>query len=174
MRDFSAVYDEHVWHVYGFFAYRLRNRGEAEDLTQRTFERGLRAYGRYDASQASVGTWLLAIARNLLIDHFRADRSARNDPLDGVDAEHRALEAPAQLPDLGLEPALERALATLSQREREIIALRFGGDLTGPEIAKLLGLSLANVQQILSRSLRRMRAALEPSPDELAALRRSA
>jgi RNA polymerase sigma factor (sigma-70 family) len=160
-RDFSAVYDEHVWQVYGFLAYRLRNRSEAEDLTQLTFERALRAWGRYDASQATVGTWLMAIARNLLIDHFRSDRSARNEPLDDVDAEHRSLQAKPQPPDLGLEPDLERALATLSDRERELIALRFGGDLSGPEIAELTDLSLANVQQILSRSLRRMRAELD-------------
>jgi RNA polymerase sigma factor (sigma-70 family) len=50
----------------------------------------------------------------------------------------------------------------LPEREREIIALRFGGDLTGPEIAALTGLSLANVQQILSRSLRPLREDLEP------------
>ena len=62
---------------------------------------------------------------------------------------------------LGLDPALERALAELGEREREIIALRFGGDLSGPEIAQLTDLTLANVQQILSRSLRRMRASLE-------------
>ena len=42
-----------------------------------------------------------------------------------------------------------------------MIALRFGGELTGPEIAELLDLSLANVQQILSRSLRRLRVELE-------------
>jgi RNA polymerase sigma-70 factor (ECF subfamily) len=164
-RDFSAVYDEHVWHVYGFFAYRLRNRSEAEDLTQLTFERALKAWGRYDASQATVGTWLMAIARNLLIDHFRTVRSARNEPLDDIDGEHRALEAKPQPPELGLEPDLEHALTTLSDRDRELIALHFGGDLTGPEIAALMDLSLANVQQILSRSLRRMRAQLEPSAD---------
>jgi len=50
----------------------------------------------------------------------------------------------------------------LGDRDRELIALRFGGDLTGPEIAELTGLSLANVQQILSRSLRRMRAEMDP------------
>jgi RNA polymerase sigma-70 factor (ECF subfamily) len=168
------MYDEHVWQVYGFFAYRLRNRSEAEDLTQLTFERALKAWRRYDASRATVGTWLMAIARNLLVDHFRADRSARNEPLDYVDAEHRSLEARAQPPDLGLEPDLERALATLSDRERELIALRFGADLSGPEIAALLDLTLANVQQILSRSLRRMRAQLEPAADPSAvALRRA-
>jgi len=53
------------------------------------------------------------------------------------------------------------ALASLGPREREIIALRFGGELSGPEIAEATGLTLANVQQILSRSLRGMRAVIE-------------
>jgi RNA polymerase sigma factor (sigma-70 family) len=62
---------------------------------------------------------------------------------------------------LGLEPELARALAGLADREREILALRYGAELTGPEIAELTGLKLANVQQIVSRSLRRLRASLE-------------
>ena len=159
--DFSAVYDEHIWQVYGFFAYRMRNRADAEDLTQRTFERALRSWSRYDPSRASVATWLLVIARNLLIDHVRADRSARQQPLDELDSGHGGLVDQGDQPDLGLEPELERALATLGERERELIALRFGGDLSGPQIAELTGLTVANVQQILSRALRRMRAALE-------------
>src|ERR1044072_5316498 len=169
-RDFSAVYDEHVWKVYGFFAYRLRTRADAEDLTQQTFERALKAWPRYDPSKASVGTWLIVIARNLLVDHFRADRSSRQQPLDELDGSHDALIDPSAEPDLGLEPDLERALSSLNGREREIIALRFGGELTGPEIAETTGLSLANVQQILSRSLRRMGAVI----DEEAATDRSA
>ncbi len=62
---------------------------------------------------------------------------------------------------VGVSPELAAALAALGERERELIALRYGADLTGPEIAELCGLTLANVQQILSRSLRRMRAELE-------------
>jgi RNA polymerase sigma factor (sigma-70 family) len=161
VRDFSAVYDEHVWQVYGFFAYRMRNRADAEDLTQQTFERALRSWSRYDPSRAGVATWLLVIARNLLIDHFRADRSARRQPLDELGGEHDALAETGEQPEIGLEPDLERALASLGARERDLIALRFGGDLTGPEIAEATGLSLANVQQILSRSLRRMRIVIE-------------
>jgi RNA polymerase sigma factor (sigma-70 family) len=160
-RDFSAVYDEHVWRVYGFFAYRIRSRADAEDLTQQTFERALRSWSRYDSSRASVATWLLVIARNLLVDHHRADRSPRQQPLDELGAGHDALVGSGPEPDLGLEPDLERALASLGAREREIIALRFGGELSGPEIAEATGLTLANVQQILSRSLRRMRAVME-------------
>ena len=160
-RDFAAVYDEHVWRVYGFFAYRMRSRADAEDLTQLTFERALKAWARYDPSRAGVATWLLAIARNLLVDHARADRSARQQPLDDLDTRDDALIHTGDAPDLGLEPDLERALASLGPRDREILALRFGGELTGPEIAAATGLTLANVQQILSRSLRRMRAVIE-------------
>jgi RNA polymerase sigma-70 factor (ECF subfamily) len=155
--DFTAIYDEHLWRVFGFFAYRLSSRADAEDLTQQTFERALRAWDRYDPARAGVASWLLVIARNLLIDHLRA---RRGNASAGDIADFGAPAAPDRY-ELGLEPELEQALAELSPRERELIALRFGGDLTGPEIAALTGLTLANVQQILSRALRRMRASLE-------------
>ena len=52
--EFSDVYDEEVWRVYGYFAYRLRSRSDAEDLTQLTFERALKAWDRFDPSRAEV------------------------------------------------------------------------------------------------------------------------
>jgi RNA polymerase sigma-70 factor (ECF subfamily) len=159
--DFTAVYDEHVERVYGFFSYRLRGGADVEDLTQQTFERALRAWGRYDPERAGVATWLLVIARNLLVDHLRSSRRLRERPLDDAPPDDPALAAAPDRHDLGLPPELERALMELGDRERELIALRFGGDLSCPEIAALTGLTLANVQQILSRSLRRMRASLE-------------
>lgn len=159
---FAGFYGEHVWHVYGFFGYRLRSREDVEDLTQMTFERALKAWHRFDEERASGKTWLIAIARNLLVDHFRrggselTERSASEEICEREDA----IESPHQR-GVGLSPELEQALSRLGRREHELIALRFGADLTGPEIAKLTGLSLANVQQILSRSLRRLRAELD-------------
>ena len=161
-RDFADVYDEHIWDVYGYVAYRLSSREEAEDVTQMAFERALKAWKRYDPSRASVKTWLISIAHNLLIDHYRASKGP-TELLDDELAERHGPHSLGPEQDLGLSPGLAAALATLSQRDREVIALRFGGDLTGPEIAALLDLSLSNVQQILSRSLRRLRAELEPS-----------
>ncbi|MBA2516273.1 MAG: RNA polymerase sigma factor [Solirubrobacterales bacterium] len=161
-RSIEAVYDEHVWRVYGFFAYRVDSRSDAEDLTQATFERAVRAYGRYDESRASVATWLLAIAQNLLIDHYRRNHGKGTDSIgeDGVHSDRLGQLAGPET-DLGLDHELAAALADLTPRDREIVALRFGGDLTGPEIAEVTGLTLANVQQVLSRALRRMRAFLE-------------
>lgn len=155
--DFTRAYDQHVWRVYGFLAYRLRDREAAEDLTQATFERALRAWARFDPRRASESTWLIAIARNLLIDHHRRDRSSLFEPIN----ERLAPTVPGPDERITTSPELLEALGQLTDRDREVIALRFGGDLTGPEIASLMDLSLANVQQILSRSLRRLRVLLE-------------
>jgi RNA polymerase sigma-70 factor (ECF subfamily) len=159
--DFGNVYDDEVWSVYGFFAYRVRCRDDAEDLTQLTFERALRAWPRFDPRRAPARVWLMTIARNLLIDHYRAQPSVVHRPLEEVDEAQLGTEITD--PDIGIDPQLAEALATLSPRDREIVALRFGGDLSGPEIAGMTGLSVSNVQQILSRSLRRLRGALEPT-----------
>ncbi len=165
--DFATAYDEEVWNVYGYLAYRLPSAADAEDLTQRTFERALRAWGRYDPARAPLRVWLLTIARNLLIDHYRADVWRREQAIEEVPEGALGSEMPQ--PDLGIDPELASALAHLTHRDREVVALRFGGDLSGSEIAEITGLSLANVQQIISRSLRRLRERLEGS--ELARLR---
>jgi RNA polymerase sigma factor (sigma-70 family) len=160
----ARLFDEHVWDVYGFVAYRIGNRGEAEDLTQQTFERALKAWGHFDPARGRPRTWLLAIARNLIIDHYRRDRSELHRHLGegGIGEEHLPAD---DGPDAsGVAAELAAALETLSARDREVVALRFGADLRGPEIADLLDLRLANVQQILSRSLRKLRSELE-SPD---------
>jgi RNA polymerase sigma-70 factor (ECF subfamily) len=155
--SYNQAVEDHMSDVYAFFVYRLSSRTDAEDLTQTTFERAYRAWGRYDARRASVRTWLLAIARNLLIDHYRRGSGRREQPLD----DELGVPAPDQGFDLGVAPALVAALGMLGEREREIIALRFGADMSGPEIAALTGLTLANVQQIMSRSLRRLRTELD-------------
>jgi RNA polymerase sigma-70 factor (ECF subfamily) len=154
--DFARVYDEHVWRVYGFISYRIGDRDLAEDLTQATFERALRAWSRFDPRKASERTWLLAIARNLTIDHHRRDRSGSTEPID----EHNAPAVAGPEERFISSPELIEALATLPDRDREVLGLRFGGDLTGPEIAEVLDLSLANVQQIVSRSLKKLRTLL--------------
>ena len=136
----------------------MGSRADAEDLTQQTFERALRAWQRFDPDRASPRTWLISIARNLLIDHYRRDRSAAQEPIEDHLSHH---ELVVEDEEVGLPAELAVALERLGDQERELIALRFGGELTGPEIADLTGLSLANVQQIFSRSLRRLRASLE-------------
>ena len=162
----ARLFDEHVWEVYGFIAYRIGNRAEVEDVTQQTFERALKAWRRFDPARAHPRSWLLAIARNLLIDHYRRDRSKLLRPLGEGGIPEDQLPSDEGPEAGGVSPALAAALETLSSRDREVVALRYGGDLRGPEIAELLDLRLANVQQILSRSLRKLREQLEAADAE--------
>jgi len=163
--DFAEAYEDSLPRVYAFFAYRTGSREDAEDLTQATFERALRHWRRYDPRRASPATWLLAIARNLLIDHARSAKARPSTVAWDTGAEEATETDP--IGALGPDPDLLAALAQLTPRDREIVALRFGADLTGPEIAALTDLTLANVQQIVSRSLRRLRELLE-QPDQAA------
>lgn len=157
--DLARVYEENVWRVYGFLAYRLRDPETAEDLTQVTFERAVRSFSRFDRRRASERTWLLAIARNALTDHQRRGSKIIWEPLD-----ERLLPRTAGPEDALVAGAdLRDALADLPERDREVLALRYGGEMTGAEIAELLDLGVANVHQILSRSLRKLRETLDPA-----------
>lgn len=150
------VYREHVGAVFAFFGYAV-SRQQAEDLTSATFERVIRAWGRYDPAKASERTWIMAIARNQLVDHQRRQRHRSAVSLD----EYPALAD--TLADEGFEArTLDRDevrswLDELSQRDRHVLGLRYGADLEAAQIATLMELSEANVHQIVSRSLRRLR-----------------
>jgi RNA polymerase sigma-70 factor (ECF subfamily) len=160
MRDaeFERLYEREAQGLFGFLAYRTGDRALAEDLLADTFERALRARRGFDRRRGSEKTWLYAIALNLLRDHAR--RAA---------AEGRAVERVAHgAPPLGAagmeavehRDAVQRALQGLSEEEREAVALRYGADLTVPEIAKLLGEPLTTVEGRVYRSLRKLRERL--------------
>jgi DNA-directed RNA polymerase specialized sigma24 family protein len=130
VRDFAAVYDEHVWQVYGFFAYRLRNRSEAEDLTQfgvRTRPQGVGALRRVAGHRrhAPDGGRAQPAQRSLPGRSQRAQHAIRRRRCRAFARARRRRSCPIS----ASSPDRERALATLSNRERELIALRFGGDL---------------------------------------------
>ncbi len=159
MRDdeFERLYAAEAQGLYGFLAYRTGDRALAEDLLADTFERALRARRRFDRRRGSAKTWLYAIALNLLRDQAR--RAA---------AEGRALERAGPVPAGGAEigeaveqrDVVQRALATLSPEEREAIALRFGAELTVPEIAETLREPLTTVEGRVYRALRKLRGEL--------------
>jgi RNA polymerase sigma factor (sigma-70 family) len=156
---FERLYAEHAQALYAFLSYRTGDRVLAEDLLADTFERALRARWRFDRRRASAKTWLYTIALNLLRDHTR--RRAR---------EARALHSVAAEASAGSNGGIElladrdlvaRGLPSLSDQEREAIALRFGAELTVPEIAKLTGQPLTTVEGRVYKALRKLRETID-------------
>lgn len=161
MRDesFERLYAEHAQALYAFLSYRTGDRVLAEDLLADTFERALRARRRFDRRKASEKTWLYAIALNRLRDQIRR-RSTESRALERVAVAAVAGSA-GGIEGVADRDFVDRGLACLSDDEREAIALRFGGDLTVPEIAKLTGERLSTVEGRVYRALRKLREAMD-------------
>jgi RNA polymerase sigma-70 factor (ECF subfamily) len=155
--DWDAVYGEELPRVYNFHLYRVSDRATAEDLTSLTFEKAWRARERYRKNRASVSTWLLSIARNVAIDHFRRAKARPEVPLEDDNRSHDDTpEDAVQRRDNRWR--LEALLADLGPRERELVALKYGAGATNRAIAKVTGLSESNVGTILHRTLAALRA----------------
>ena len=153
--DFERLYAAEAQGLFAFLAYRTGDRALAEDLLADAFERALKS--RYDRRRGSPKTWLYAIALNVLRDHARR-----------ADAESRAYaraapptDAPDRLAAIDQRDELARAMAKLSDEEREAIALRFGAEMTVPEVAELLGERLTTVEGRVYRALRKLRDELD-------------
>lgn len=154
--DWDEVYAEQLPRVLNFFRYRLGQASEAEDLTARTFEKAWRARHSYRRDLAGFATWLLTIARNVAIDHLRAQQH------------HEPLEAAAAVPSSDRTPEQQAArrseaerlgalLGTLSAEQRELIAMKYGAGMTNRAIARATGLSESNVGTMLHRAVESLR-----------------
>ena len=153
--DWDALYAEHLPRVYNFFRYRVRNPADAEDLTSETFEKAWRARDGYRGDRGAFGAWLFTIARNLAVDHYRARRTTV--PLDEA-PEPVSLTTPEELSEKFSEAErLRRLLEQLPDREREVIAWKYGADLSNREIARVVGLTHSNVGTILHRTIAQLR-----------------
>lgn len=145
--------EELIRRIYAYVAYRIGDGPDAEDVTSETFERALRYRSSYDAGKGQPLAWLIGIARRCIED-------LRTVPTTPIDDEAAAL-------DEELESAVTRrvelaaALSRLSSHDRELLALRYGADLTARRTAEVLGMHTNTVEVALHRARARLRAVLE-------------
>lgn len=160
--DWEAVYTDLLPRVYNFFRYRVPDRATAQDLTATTLERAWGQRARYRRDLASFSTWVFGIARNVALGYYREHRSETSlDALSGQAGDNSIVES------LQRQSDMERLFALLKrspEREQELLALKFGAELTNREIARVTGLSESNVGTILSRVILKMRAEWEARP----------
>jgi RNA polymerase sigma factor (sigma-70 family) len=143
-----------VKRVYAYVAYRIGDGPDAEDVTSETFERALRYRDSFDPRRGNATSWLIGIARRCI-----ADAALKRElPTDTVP--EQLIEGHEDRSNLKLEVA--HALATLDERDRELIALRYGADLTAKQIAELLELKTNAVEVALHRVLARLRTKVDP------------
>jgi RNA polymerase sigma-70 factor (ECF subfamily) len=167
MSDFDEVVQEHRPRIFRFILASLRDRESAENLTQECFVKAYRAREQFRGA-ASISTWLLQIAANLVRDHESSGRLKFWRRALGIDLK----DVMDVVPDRQLSPesmvlvkqeveAIWRVAAKLPERQRTVLLLRFVEDLNLLEIAEVTGLKLGTVKTHLFRALESVRAALE-------------
>lgn len=160
--SFAAVYDHFFRRVYNYVRYRVGDPASADDVTAQIFERALNHLSEYHSKRGSFAAWLFGIARHAVQDHLRKRRRNPHVPLESV--EDRLSDAAG--PDQHVEAKQDREyllglIASLNEREKEILALKFGASLTNRRIAELIGLKESHVGVILYRTMGKLREKLQ-------------
>jgi RNA polymerase sigma-70 factor (ECF subfamily) len=153
--NWDAVYAHQAPRIYNYFRFRIGRESDVEELTARTFEHAWRSRARYRRDLAGFSTWLYKIAQNVGTDYLRARRE--HLPLEAA-LEVRAEGSPDQDAERGSDFArLALLCAGLPERERELVALKYGAMNNNRLIAQLTGLSESNVGTILHRVVQSLR-----------------
>lgn len=153
MRDPLADARPLIRRVYAYAAYRIGDGADAEDVTSETFERALRYRQSFDPRRGDPAAWLIGIARRCIVDAAVERRETPTAELPESSVEGHG-EASLRRLDLA------GAVAQLDERDRELVALRYGADLTARQIGELLAMNTNAVEVALHRVLARLRREL--------------
>lgn len=152
--DWNAVVNNELPRLYNYFRYRLGDEGVAEDLTSVVLEKAWLKRHRYGKDRAAFSVWLFSIAKNEVIGYLRKRQVSLPISMAETASDETIEHHLEQTQDI---QQLSRLLTGFSERERELISLKFGADLNNREIATVTELSESNVGTILSRVLQKLR-----------------
>ena len=162
--DWDEIYRALLPRVYRYFCYRVGEGQLAEDLTSATFEKAWRGRNRYRRNLSAFSTWIFTIAGNVAIDSFRTAKAEHPvDPDRLPDNRELLPETSLLAKDDGRR--LTTLLQSLPGRDRELLALRYGADLSYAKIAKVTNLTATNVGVILHRAVKQLREAWEETDE---------
>ena len=156
---FELLYRSSRDDIFAYVATLLNDRAAAEDITALAFERAYRRRITFDRRRGEERAWLFGIARNAALDELRRRKRVASLVVDPED-----VSEPHD--DEGAEVALRRtavrtALAELSARDREVIALKFHAGLRNAELARVLGVSETAAGTLLYRAMEKLRKACD-------------
>lgn len=156
--EFQEIYEAYYKRVYNYISFRINNHQDTEDLVSQVFERVIHKYDTYDHKRSPLEAWLIGIARNTVTDYFRSRQRGFALSMNLL----RHLVPGGKQPEEVIvanedHAVLIRMLSKLSEKERNIVALKYAADLKNIDIAEIMGLSESNVGVILFRSLKKLR-----------------
>jgi RNA polymerase sigma-70 factor (ECF subfamily) len=161
--NFAALFDTYHPKLYAYVRSQVADQATAEDITATTFERAFSRSHSFDPQKGSFATWLFRIGHNLVVNYYAAmSRKPVAYELDEAAEVSTADPSPEQqLLRQEQQRILSETIATLPERDQEIIQLKFFGRLTNREIAGVLELNEKTVSVIILRALQKLKVRLE-------------
>ncbi len=161
LSSLANLYDCYYGRVYNYIRYRCDDPDTADDLTAQVFERLLGNLHKYSPERGLFEPWLFAIVRNIVSDHFRSQKRISWLPWEVIDrqpARESSLEE--RVIQRQAHAALSNALQQLTEKERDLLGLKFAGGLNNRQIASMVGMSESNVGVTLYRAINHLRTLL--------------
>lgn len=155
--DPLAEPDRLIRRIYAYVAYIVGESADATEITCAAIERAVRHRASYNPKRESPLAWVFGITRFCVADRFREPFATTGDELRSLPER--------ELPEGVDEASIRAAVARLGPRDRELIAMRYGAELTPREIGEQLGLRVSAVEVALQRAHGRIRSVLVPEPD---------
>ena len=162
---FAQLYENHFDKIYRYVALRIGNKTEAEDMTQQVFLNALQSIHSFKWKGVPFSAWLFRIAHNQVVDYLRKKTKQAIAPLD------ESLVSSGGNPQLMAEHRLDieqliSATKQLTRAQREVISLRFAGELPIDQVAKVMGKSQGAVKALQHSAIVALRKALLRPEDE--------
>jgi RNA polymerase sigma-70 factor, ECF subfamily len=155
LKDFPGLYDQYVRKIFNFIYYKTHHKETAEDLTSDTFTKAFKKMGDFDENKGKFSTWLYQIARNTVIDFYRAKKSYVNIDdvwdLAGQEDILRDLDTAQKLKEV------KTYLKELDSCQREIVLLRVWEGMSYKEISEIVGRDEGNCRVIFSRTIKALK-----------------
>ena len=156
---FTQLYESHFDKIYRYVVLRIGNKTEAEDVTQQVFLKALQSIRSFKWKGIPFSAWLFRIAHNLVVDYLRKVKKVVITPLD--ESSVKSDSNPQLLVEQRLDiEQLISATKRLTRAQREVISLRFAGELSVTESAKAMGKSEGAVKALQHSAIVALRKAL--------------
>ena len=161
---FAQLYEVNFNKIYRYVVIRIGNKTEAEDVAQQVFLNALRSISSFKWKGAPFSAWLFRIAHNLVVDYIRKESKRATTPLD------ESLASSDDNPQLMSEHRLDieqliSATKRLTEAQREVISLRFAGELPVAQVAKVMGKSQGAVKALQHSAIVALRKTLSVGED---------
>ena len=154
---FGRLYELYVDRIYNYVFYRTGNSHEAEDLTARIFYRAIQHIGNYQDQGAPFGAWLYRIARNMVANWYRDNKSDRLLPLESALGRGNTDSPEAAIEFMEDKEALLAAIRQLPPERQELLILKFVERMPNAEIGRIMGRTEGAIKLLYYRTLKSLR-----------------